>query len=257
MGKVYLIGAGPGDPGLLTVRGKTLLEHCDVVVYDALVNPDIVALVPDAAERIYAGKQKDRHTLPQAEISQLLIDKARDRAVVVRLKGGDPFVFGRGAEELSALKAAGIDAEVVPGVTAGIAVPAYAGIPVTHRECSSSVLFVTGHEAVDKYRPKVDWRAIAKAAETIVIYMGVYHLQAIASELIAGGKSPETPVAVIRWGTTPQQTTVLTTLTEVRERYETLNLNPPAIVAIGSVAHFATAGDNVAGDNTTAINDAS
>ncbi|MEO0853366.1 MAG: uroporphyrinogen-III C-methyltransferase [Cyanobacteria bacterium J06648_11] len=238
MGKVYLVGAGPGDPGLLTVRGKTLLEHCDVVVFDALVSPDIVALVPDAAERIYAGKQKDRHTLPQAEITQLLIDKARDRAVVVRLKGGDPFVFGRGAEELSALRDAGIDAEVVPGVTAGIAVPAYADIPVTHRDYSSSVLFVTGHEAVDKYRPKVDWRAVARAAETIVIYMGIYHLQAIASELMAGGKPEDTPVAVIRWGTTPDQTTVLTSLAEIRNRYEMLNLTPPAIVVIGRVTRW-------------------
>ena len=239
MGKVYLVGAGPGDPGLLTVRGKTLLEHCDAVIYDALVSPEILKLVPPEAERIYAGKQKDRHTLPQESITQLLIDKARDRAVVVRLKGGDPFMFGRGAEELAGLREAGIDAEVIPGVTAGIAAPAYAGIPVTHRLHSSSVLFVTGHEASDKYRPQVNWRAIAIAAETIVIYMGIYHLQTIATELIAGGKAEHTPVAAIRWGTTPQQTTVTTTLAEIRDRYDALPLEPPAIVAIGPVVNLA------------------
>ncbi|MEM9155787.1 MAG: uroporphyrinogen-III C-methyltransferase, partial [Cyanobacteria bacterium P01_F01_bin.33] len=235
VGKVYLVGAGPGDPGLLTVRGKTLLEHCDTVIYDALVSPEILNLVPTTAERIYAGKQKDRHTLPQESITQLLIDKARDRAAIVRLKGGDPFTFGRGGEELAALRAAGIDAEVIPGITAGIAVPAYAGIPVTHRQYSSSVLFVTGHEAGDKYRPQVNWQAIAAAAETIVIYMGIYHLQTIATELIVGGKTSDTPVAVIRWGTTPRQITTTTTLGEVRDRYEDLNLAPPAIAVVGRV----------------------
>jgi uroporphyrin-III C-methyltransferase len=239
MGKVYLVGAGPGDPGLMTVRGKTLLEHCDVVVYDALVSPPILAMVAPDAERIYAGKRKDNHSLPQAEISQLLIDKARQQAVVVRLKGGDPFVFGRGGEEMTAVRAAGIDVEVVPGITAGIAAPAYAGIPVTHRHHSSSVLFVTGHEAGEKYRPQVDWRAIAPVVETLVIYMGIHNLQTIATELLAGGKPATTPVAIIRWGTLPHQTEVTTTLAELQEGYKQLNLVPPAIVVVGPVVDLA------------------
>ncbi|WP_017323931.1 uroporphyrinogen-III C-methyltransferase [Synechococcus sp. PCC 7336] len=237
-GKVYLVGAGPGDPGLMTVRGKTLLEHCHVVVYDALVSQPILDVVPPQAERIYAGKRKDQHSLPQAEIAQLLIDKARSHAVVVRLKGGDPFVFGRGGEEMLALRQAGIDVEVVPGITAGIAAPAYAGIPVTHRDYSSSVTFVTGHEAVNKYRPQVNWRALATGTETLVVYMGIHNLKTIASESIAGGKPADTPVAVIRWGTTPQQSAIQTNLAEIIDRYEDLDLAPPAIVVIGPAVNL-------------------
>ncbi len=238
-GKVYLVGAGPGDPGLLTVRGKSLLENCDVVVYDALVSLAILDIVSADARRVYAGKQKDKHTLPQEDITQLLIGLAAEYAVVVRLKGGDPFVFGRGGEEMMGLTAAGVDVEVVPGITAGIAAPAYAGIPVTHREYSSSVTFVTGHEAINKYRPKVNWSALAQGTETLVIYMGIYNLQTIATALIAGGKPADTPVAVVSWGTTSRQSVVTTTLRSIKQEYDSLGLTTPAVAIVGSVVNLA------------------
>ncbi|MGF1577165.1 MAG: uroporphyrinogen-III C-methyltransferase [Cyanophyceae cyanobacterium] len=238
MGKVYLIGAGPGDPGLLTVKGKGILTHCDVVVYDALVSPDILDLVPLTAVKINAGKRRGSHTLLQEDTTALLISLAQTHAVVARLKGGDPFVFGRGGEEMQALQQAGIEVEVVPGVTAGVAVPAYAGIPITHRDHSSSVLFVTGHESAGKYQPSVDWAAIAKAADTLVIYMGIHNLPTITTQLQAGGLSPDTPVAIIRWGTTPQQTTLITTLNQLLEADPDL-LKPPAVVVVGHVVGFA------------------
>ncbi|NJK61625.1 MAG: uroporphyrinogen-III C-methyltransferase [Synechococcaceae cyanobacterium SM2_3_1] len=238
MGKVYLMGAGPGDPGLLTVKGKGILTYADVVIYDALVSSAILDLIPPAAERIYAGKRSGRHSRPQEEISSLLIEKAQHHAVVVRLKGGDPFLFGRGAEEMAALVAAQVDVEVIPGVSAGMAAPAYAGIPVTHRDYSSSVLFVTGHEAVGRYQPRVNWRAVAEAAETIVVYMGIYNLPSITHELLQAGKPPETPVAIICWGTTPQQTVLTTTLQELDRDDLDLHLTPPAIVVIGSVVQL-------------------
>jgi uroporphyrin-III C-methyltransferase len=237
MGKVYLVGAGPGDPGLLTVKGKTLLAHADVVIYDALVGSPILDLIPPTAERIYAGKQRGAHTLPQEQITALLIEKAQTRAVVVRLKGGDPFIFGRGGEEMLALVQAGIPVEVVPGVTAGIAASAYAGIPLTHREFSSSVAFVTGHEAAGKYRPRVNWRALAGAVETLVIYMGIHNLGYIAAELLAGGKAPDTPVALIRWGTTPEQEVHLLRLDSLV--VQPPPVLPPAIVVVGAVVTLA------------------
>ena len=237
-GKVYLVGAGPGDPGLLTVKGKTLLENCDVVVYDALVSQPILDMVPPTAKRIYAGKQKDRHTLPQDKITQLLIDLAHKYAVVVRLKGGDPFVFGRGGEEMLGLRGAGIEVEVVPGITAGIAASAYAGIPVTHREFSSSVTFVTGHESINKYRPQVNWAALAQGTETLVIYMGIYNLRTIASALLEGGKPPETPLAVVTWGTTPQQSVTMTTLGAIVRDYDSLGLSTPSIAIVGPVVNL-------------------
>ncbi len=240
MGKVYLVGAGPGDPGLLTVKGKIILEHCDVVLYDALVAPEIMALVPSTAEKLYVGKRANHHSLPQTEITDLLIQKAQTAAVVVRLKGGDPFVFGRGGEEMLALRAAGIEVEVIPGITAGIAAPAYAGIPVTHRTLSASVLFVTGHEAIDKDRPDVDWQAIATCVGTLVIYMGIHNLPTIVPQLLAGGCAPETPVAVIRWGTTPQQAELTTTLAALPDHYDSPALQPPAIVVIGDVVSLST-----------------
>lgn len=235
MGKVYLVGAGPGDPGLLTVKGKAILEHCDVVLYDALVAPAILDLVPATADRLYVGKRNDHHSLPQDEITALLVAQAQRHSVVVRLKGGDPFVFGRGGEEMLALRAAGIDLEVIPGITAGIAAPAYAGIPVTHRHLSPSVMFVTGHEAIDKDRPDVDWSAIATCVGTLVIYMGIHNLPTIVPQLLAGGRAPSTPVAVIRWGTTPEQVQLTTTLAELPQFYDNPALQPPAIVVIGDV----------------------
>lgn len=235
LGKVYLVGAGPGDPGLLTVKGKTLLEHADVVVYDALVSPEIMAIIPATVEKINAGKRKDRHSLPQAETTELLRSKAQSNAVVVRLKGGDPFVFGRGGEEMADLVRAGVDVEVVPGITSGIAAPAYAGIPVTHRRYNSSVTFVTGHEATEKYRPEVNWQAIAQGSETIVIYMGVHNLPRIIPSLLAGGMTAKTPIALIRWGTRPDQTELIGTLGTIVEQVTTTGFQAPAIAVIGKV----------------------
>jgi uroporphyrin-III C-methyltransferase len=230
-----LVGAGPGDPGLMTIKGKTLLEHADVVVYDALVSPPILEMINPHAERIDAGKRRGRHSKLQDETNQLLIEKAQTHAVVVRLKGGDPFVFGRGGEEMEALIRAGISVEVIPGVTSGIAAPAYAGIPVTHRDYSSSVTFVTGHEVAGKYRPQINWKAIAQGSETIVIYMGVHNLPNILPELLAGGLLPETPIALIRWGTHPEQSQLIGTLETIVEQIEESQFEAPAIAVIGRV----------------------
>lgn len=238
VGKVYLVGAGPGDPGLLTLKGKGLLEGADVVVYDALVSPSILAMINPKAERINAGKRRGRHSRLQTETTQLLIEKARTYAVVVRLKGGDPFVFGRGGEEMQDLVAAGISVEVVPGVTSGIAAPAYAGIPLTHRQYSSSVTFVTGHEAAGKYRPQVNWHAIAHGSETIVIYMGVHNLPHIITQLTAAGLSSQTPIALIRWGTCPEQEELVGTLETILTQMTESGFAAPAIAIIGRVVNL-------------------
>ncbi|MEM7759759.1 MAG: uroporphyrinogen-III C-methyltransferase [Cyanobacteria bacterium P01_A01_bin.40] len=238
MGKVYLVGAGPGDPGLLTVKGKTLLEHADVVIYDALVSPEILAIMGAKTEKINAGKRKGRHSLPQVETTELLRVKAETNAVVVRLKGGDPFVFGRGGEEMADLVQAGVEVEVVPGITSGIAAPAYAGIPVTHRHYNSSVTFVTGHEATEKYRPDVNWQAIAQGSETIVIYMGVHNLPRIIPQLLAGGMTPQTPIALIRWGTRPDQEELVGTLETIAELVASKEFQAPAIAVIGQVVNL-------------------
>lgn len=238
VGKVYLVGAGPGDPGLLTLKGKNLLEFADVVVYDALVSPEILAMINPQAERIDAGKRRGRHSLPQAETTQLLIEKAQNNAIVVRLKGGDPFVFGRGGEEMEDLVAAGVPVEVVPGITSGIAAPAYCGIPLTHRHYSSSVTFVTGHESVGKYRPDVNWSAIAQGSETIVIYMGVHNLEYIIKELLTAGKGAETPVALIRWGTRPDQQQLIGTLATIAQQVIDTGFEAPAIAVIGAVVNL-------------------
>ncbi|GAB4225951.1 MAG: uroporphyrinogen-III C-methyltransferase [Stanieria sp.] len=237
-GKVYLVGAGPGDPGLMTIKGKTLLENAEVVIYDALVSPAILAMVNPKAEKIDAGKRRGRHSKLQAETTQLLITKAQEYAVVVRLKGGDPFVFGRGGEEMADLIQAGVPVEVVPGITAGIAAPAYAGIPVTHRGYSSSVTFVTGHEMAGKYRPQVNWKAIALGSETIVIYMGVHNLENIIVELLAGGLSLQTPIALIRWGTRPEQEELIGTLETIVAQVTETGFEAPAIAVIGRVVNL-------------------
>lgn len=238
LGKVYLVGAGPGDPGLLTLKGKTLLECADVVIYDALVSPQILAMINPKAEQINAGKRRGRHSMIQEETTQLMIEKAQTNAVVVRLKGGDPFIFGRGGEEMEKLVAAGVPVEVVPGVTSGIAAPAYAGIPLTHRNYSSSVTFVTGHEAVGKYRPQVNWEAIARGSETIVIYMGIHNLSTIVPQLMAAGCNPQTPVALIRWGTYPCQQELIGTLETIVQQVETSGFEAPAIAVIGNVVQM-------------------
>ncbi len=237
-GKVYLVGAGPGDPGLMTVKGKTLLECADVVVYDALISPPILAMINPAAEQINAGKRRGRHSLIQAEITALLIEKVQSHAIVVRLKGGDPFMFGRGGEEMEDLIQAGVPVEVVPGITSGIAAPAYADIPLTHRAYSSSVTFVTGHESVGKYRPAINWQAIAQGSETIVIYMGIHNLAHIIDQLCAAGLTAATPIALVRWGTRPEQETLIGTLETILEQVATSGFDAPAIAVIGNVVNW-------------------
>jgi uroporphyrin-III C-methyltransferase len=238
LAKVYLVGAGPGDPGLMTLKGKALLECADVVIYDALVSPAILAMINPNAEKINAGKRMGRHSLLQSETTQLLIDKAHDNAIVVRLKGGDPFIFGRGGEEMEELLKAGISTEVVPGITSGIAAPAYAGIPLTHRLYSSSVTFVTGHEAAGKYQPTVNWNAIAHGSETIVIYMGIHNLPYIVQQLHSAGLSLETPIALVRWGTRPEQEELIGQLKTIVEQVDKTNFTAPAIAVIGAVVNM-------------------
>jgi uroporphyrin-III C-methyltransferase len=237
-GKVYLLGAGPGDPGLMTLKGKALLETANLVIYDALVSPEILAMINPEAEKINAGKRMGRHSLLQTETTKLLIEKAQEEAIIVRLKGGDPFIFGRGGEEMEDLVKAGISVEVVPGITSGIAAPAYAGIPLTHRNYSSSITFVTGHEMAGKYRPKVHWEAIAKSAETIVIYMGIHNLEHILPELKKGGLNDDTPVALIRWGTRPDQQQLIGTIGTIVKKIEETEFTAPAITVIGNVVNL-------------------
>jgi uroporphyrin-III C-methyltransferase len=238
VGKVYLVGAGPGDPGLMTVKGKTLLEHADVVIYDALVSESILAMINPLAERINAGKRRGNHSLLQSETTALLIAKAHEHAVVVRLKGGDPFVFGRGGEEMVDLIQSGISVEVVPGITAGVAAPAYAGIPITHRDYGSSVTFVTGHEHAGKYQPQVNWQAIAQSSDTVVIYMGIHNLVHILEALQAGGKPLDTPIALIRWGTCPNQSELVGTFATILSQMEQAAFEAPAIAVIGAVVNL-------------------
>jgi uroporphyrin-III C-methyltransferase len=237
-GKVYLVGAGPGDAGLMTLKGKALLETCDVVLYDALVSNEILAMINPIAEKIHAGKRRGKHSLLQAETTQLLIEKVKHHAIVVRLKGGDPFIFGRGGEELADLRSHGIEVEVVPGITSGIAAPAYANIPLTHRDFSSSVIFVTGHESAGKYRPEINWAAIALAAETIVVYMGLYNLSEIVPKLIAAGLPASTPIALIRQGTRADQSELIGCLENIVELVQAEQFTPPAIAVIGNVVNF-------------------
>ena len=234
-GKVYLVGAGPGDPGLITVRGLQLLHSAQVIVYDQLVNLELLEETPSAAIRIFVGKQAGRHCIAQEEINRILIDHARLGYEVVRLKGGDPFVFGRGGEEAEALAEAEIPFEIVPGVSSAVAVPAYAGIPVTHRKFASSFAVVTGHEA-RKGKSAVDWGKLATAVDTLVILMGLHNLPAIVAKLIAHGRSPETPAAVIRRGTTNGQETMIGTLADIVEK--SASLKAPTLIVVGEVVEL-------------------
>jgi uroporphyrinogen III methyltransferase/synthase len=236
-GKVYLVGAGPGDPGLMTLRGRELLEQSEVVIYDYLANEDFLDFAPAGAQRIYVGKKGGDHTMSQEEINALLVTKGRDH-LVVRLKGGDPFVFGRGGEEAQVLVAAGIPFEVVPGVTAAIAAPAYAGIPLSHRDYAASMAFITGHERDDKTDSKIAWDRLATGIGTLVFFMGVKNLSEICNNLIAHGRPEETPAAVIRWGTTSEQRTVVGTLGDIAEKVAQANLKPPAITVVGDVVRL-------------------
>src|SRR5581483_7160053 len=236
-GKVYLVGAGPGEPGLLTIRGVELLRSAEVVVYDRLVNPALLEEAPANAQRIFAGKKAGYHSLPQEEINTVLIEHARAGRSVVRLKGGDPFVFGRGGEEAEALAAAGVAFEVVPGVSAAIAVRAYAGIPLTHRRLSSSFAVITGHEAC-KEGAKIDWSRLASGIDTIVVLMGLKNLPRIAAELIAQGRNRQTPVAVISSGTTAKQRVITGDLGDIAKKCATVE--PPAVIIIGEVVSLGT-----------------
>jgi uroporphyrinogen III methyltransferase / synthase len=240
---IYLVGSGPGDPGLSTLKGLQVLQEADAVVYDRLAPESLLQYAKPGAELIYVGKKPgDDQAMRQEEINALLVDLGRGGKTVVRLKGGDPFVFGRGGEEALALIEAGLPFEVVPGVTSGIAAPAYAGIPVTHRSVSTSVAFVTGHEDPTKGRSDVDWARVAKAADTLVLYMGVGRLREISAGLVSAGRSPGTPVAVIRWGTVPEQRTITGTLEDIADKVEEANLKPPAITVVGDVVALREAG---------------
>ncbi|HEX7229552.1 MAG TPA: uroporphyrinogen-III C-methyltransferase [Candidatus Binatia bacterium] len=235
IGKVYLVGAGPGDPGLLTVRGLERLRAADVVVYDQLVNPAILAEASETATKIYVGKQAGHHCAAQSDINRILIECARQGSQVVRLKGGDPFVFGRGGEEAAALADSVIPFEIVPGVSSAVAVPAYAGIPLTHRAIASSFAVVTGHPARSA-NSSVQWANLARAVDTLVILMGVKNLPGIVADLRAGGISRETPAAVIRQGTTLEQESVIGTLENIVER--AAHFQSPAVIVVGDVVQL-------------------
>lgn len=234
-GKVYLIGAGPGDPGLLTIKARDVLMSCDCVIYDYLVNPEILNYAGPDAERIYVGKRSGEHYLPQEYINELIIKKAFEGKSVARLKGGDPFIFGRGGEEAEALADAGIPWEVIPGVSSAYSVPAYAGIPVTHRDYSSSVAFVTGHEDASRPQSRVNWEKLATGVDSLVFLMGVRSLPYIVANLILYGRDPSTPVAIVRWGTYQHQETYTGTLGTIVETAERQKIEPPAVVIVGDV----------------------
>jgi uroporphyrinogen III methyltransferase/synthase len=233
-GKVYLVGAGPGDLGLITLRAKECIENADAIVYDHLANPDVLAWARDDAEIIYAGKQPGK-SRTQQEINALLVEKAREGKQVVRLKGGDPFVFGRGAEEAQEIASAGIPFEIVPGITSAIAGPAYAGIPMTHRAHSSHVTFFTGHEDPTKTESAVDYAALAKLGGTQVMLMGVERLGAVTSEMLKHGVRGNLPVALVRWATTGQQETLTGTLSDIAQKAVANSFEAPAVVVFGDV----------------------
>ncbi|MEI8173599.1 MAG: uroporphyrinogen-III C-methyltransferase, partial [Deltaproteobacteria bacterium] len=236
-GKVYIIGAGPGDPGLITVSGLRRLEEADVVIYDHLVSPEIIRHAKESARLIYAGKKGGDHTLPQDEINRLLVEEALQGNIVARVKGGDPFIFGRGGEEAEILAGSGIPFEVIPGVTSAIAVPAYAGIPLTHRGYTSTVAFVTGHEDPTKEQSDIDWKALSRIG-TLVFLMGVKNLPQIAGSLIEHGKDADTPAALIRWGTTENQETLIGALHDIAEKAEKERFSPPSILVVGHVVNL-------------------
>lgn len=237
-GKVYLVGAGPGDPGLITVKGLECIRTSEVIIYDYLASPTLLKYAPKPAEIIYVGKKGGDHTLSQEGINALIAEKAKQGKVVTRLKGGDPFIFGRGGEEAEVLVKEGIPFEIVPGVTSAIAAAAYAGIPLTHREFTPTLAFVTGHEDPNKETSGIDWSALAKGIGTIVFFMGVKNLPSITRNLIEKGMSPDMPVAVIRWGTTADQLTVTGTLESIVERVKAAGLKAPAITVVGKVVQL-------------------
>ena len=237
-GIVYLIGAGPGDPGLLSVKAADCLRRAEVVVYDRLADEKILGYAPKGAEYIYVGKASSNHAMKQEDINQLLVDKAKEGKCVVRLKGGDPFVFGRGGEEALLLEENGLSFEIVPGITSAISVPAYAGIPVTHRGVATSFAVITGHEDPTKGASGMRWDKLSTGVDTLVFLMGVANLPHITRELMANGREGDTPAAVIRWGTKPEQNVLLTTVGRAAEDVEKAGLKPPAIFIVGEVVRL-------------------
>ena len=245
VGTVYLIGAGPGNPKLITVRGMELLQTCDVIVYDRLAHPALLNYVRPDAERVYVGKQSANHSMKQADINALLIDRAQQGKSVARLKGGDPFVFGRGGEEAEECHAASVPFEIVPGVTSAIAAPAYAGIPVTHRDAASSFAIITGHERTEERESgtrepgnaeqRRDWKHIANAGDTLIFLMGVEALPEITARLMENGRNRETPVALVQWGTWTRQRVVTGTLENIVQIVKDAKLTPPAVCVVGEV----------------------
>ncbi|MEO5331348.1 MAG: uroporphyrinogen-III C-methyltransferase [Magnetococcus sp. YQC-5] len=244
-GMVLLVGAGPGDPDLLTIAAMKALQNADVVVHDALVSPEILALIPDTCEKIHAGKRGGRPSCSQTDISTTLVELAKAGRKVVRLKGGDPFVFGRGGEEAERLVAEGIPFRVIPGLTSGVAGPAYAGIPITHRDVNANVAFLTGHESAEnpsfmdgEPSSRINWETVAMAFPVLVLYMAMQNLDLVVGKLMGAGRSADTPVAVIRWATTPRQQTLVTTLGQVTQDVQSLDLQPPAVIVIGDVVRY-------------------
>jgi uroporphyrinogen III methyltransferase/synthase len=237
-GKVYIVGAGPGDTGLLTVRGLKYLQMADTIVYDFHLNAQVLNMANEKADFIYAGKRGGTHAMKQEEINRVLVQKAKDGHVVCRLKGGDPFVFGRGGEEAEALSAEGIDFEIVPGVSSAIAAPAYAGIPLTHRLYSSSLAIVPGYEDPSKKESSVDWAKLSRGVGTIVFLMTVKNIAMVCRKLTDNGRNPKTPVAVVRWGTRADQTTLVSTLEEVADAVREKDIRPPAVMVVGEVVNL-------------------
>jgi uroporphyrinogen III methyltransferase/synthase len=234
-GKVFLVGAGPGAEDLISLKGIECIKKADVIIYDFLANKKFLNYAKDGAEKIYVGKKGSCHTLKQPDINRLIVEKALQGNVVTRLKGGDPYIFGRGGEEAEELVKEGIEFEVVPGITAGVAASAYAGIPLTHRDFTSTVAFVTGHERDDTEYSKIHWDKISTGIGTIVFYMGVKNLPNIVKNLIENGREPDTPIALIRWGTHPVQKTVVGTLENIVQKVEEAKLTAPAIIVVGEV----------------------
>lgn len=239
-GTVYLVGAGPGDPKMITVRAAELLQKADVVLYDRLVSKKILGMIPKSVQKIYVGRAVGDPTTHQNNTNDLMLKHAKEKARIVRLKGGDPVIFGRGGEEAEFLRENKIKYELVPGITSGIGSATYSGIPLTHRKHSSSVVFVTGHEDPEKKKEAVKWRRLAKSVDTIVIMMGLSRIDVICGELIKGGMSDKTPVAVIQNGTTPRHRTVIGDLSNIVPKIKKAEVRPPANIIIGNVVQLSS-----------------